>query len=283
MIGCAGNGEDGTVAPQYDAGGVDTGTGTGPSPTDATVAECTTVDEGSARACTCTGGAAGRQICFGGKYTGCECATIPDGGGTPGGGGALCSAGYYTGDFDGKYKPGAFGFGIFMGFLEFEILGAAVGGVPALSFTLEKSSTGTGGEFETYTVKNGCMLGSAKAAGTDNPFVARLTGNLDCQTGIFDGTITGNYDFIQSGVKFQFTGPLSAQYQNPQKRLKDGIWNVKEPPALDGTAAGGGGGMWDAIWEAESAPPGADPCAALVLPDAGTTVGASDAGVDGSI
>lgn len=274
LSGCADTAE-GTAAPLVDAGPVD-------ASIDSTVAECTIFDEGAPRACTC-GAASGRQICFGGKYTACECITAPDSGS---GGGELCAAGYYTGEFTGKYKPGAFGLGIFGSFIEFDIAGVAAAGNPALSFTLEMSSGGGGGEFETYTVKNGCMLGSAMAVGTNNPFVAKLEGELNCQTGRFEGTITGNYDFVQSSLKFQFTGPLSAQFENPQKRLKDGIWNVKEPPALDGTPAGGGGGKWSAIYSSPTPPAGADPCASLVLPDGGAgsaDAGSADAGVGGDI
>jgi hypothetical protein len=192
----------------------------------------------------------------------------------------LCKAGFYSGQFTGKYKPGAFGFGVIGSFIEVDIMGAGANGYPALSFTLDAKQQG-GGEFSSFTVKNGCMVGSANAYGTNNPFVALITGDLDCKTGKFSGTLTGRYDLLGLGLKFEFTGPLDSQFEAPQSRLKDGVWNVKEPPALDGTAAGGGGGTWSAIWESDAPPSGADPCSSSALAsDAGTASEAGTASVD---
>jgi len=256
LAACA-DSDGGTVATLPDTGVADAGS-------DGSVPECTILDEGAPRACSCAE-TPGRQVCFGGKYTACDCVPTVDGGAVSGN---LCAAGYYTGEFTGKYRPGIFGLGIFGSFIEVDVVGAPAAGNPGLSFTLEMSSSG-GGEFPTYSVKNGCMVGSAMVDSTDSPFVAKLDGELDCASGKFEGTITGNYDLVGSSAKFQFTGPISAQFENPQQRLEDGVWNVKEPLAADGTPAGGGGGKWSAIWASASPPAGADPCASLSLPDAG--------------
>jgi hypothetical protein len=250
-----------------------------PVPTmDSGVRQCAIIDEGTTRACSCATGGSGTQACLGGTYQACRCSVpLPEAG--TGSGGTLCKAGFYSGEFTGKYKPGAFGGGLIDNFFfEVDIAGVGTAGFPALSFTLEAEKTG-GGEFQSFRVKNGCMIGNAQAVGTNNPFVARIDGELDCRTGAFSGNITGRYDLIETGLKFDFTGPLSSQFEAPQSRLKDGIWNVKEPPSLSGTPAGGGGGTWSAIWESDAPPPGEDPCASADLPvaDAGS-VTPTDAG-----
>jgi hypothetical protein len=272
---CAATGDDPPITPLSDAGSnVATPDAGMQPPTNA----CTTIDEGTQRACPCTDGTQGSQACLGGSYQPCKCAapvttTVQQ----------LCKAGFYSGEFTGKYKPGAFGFGIIGSFIEVDIMGSKSGNYPALSFTLEAKQEG-GGEFPTFAVKNGCMIGSANAYGTTNPFVGLISGELDCRTGKFSGTITGRYDLLNFGLKFDFTGPVESQFEVPQFRLKDGTWNVKEPPALDGTPAGGGGGAWSAIWESAMAPSGEDPCSSSALaPDGGTSTDAgsstrSDAG-----
>lgn len=264
---CANSAED-PIAPVSDAGAIVAAPDTGAPPGVAPNA-CAIVDQGTQRACACPDGTTGSQACLGGMYQPCKCmpqvVTVQQ----------LCKAGFYSGQFTGKYKPGAFGFGIVGSFIEVDIMGAGANGYPALSFTLEAKQQG-GGEFTSFTVKNGCMIGSANAYGTNNPFVGLITGELDCKTGKFSGMITGRYDLLGFGLKFEFTGPVDSQFENPQMRLKDGVWNVKEPPALDGTAAGGGGGTWSAIWESDMAPTGVDPCSSSSLaPDGGTS---SDAG-----
>lgn len=235
--------------------------------------ECAIYDEGTTRACSC-GASTGTQACLGGKYQACKCAVVPvDAGGVTGN---LCKAGFYSGQFTGKYKPGAFGFGLFESPLEVDIMGAGANGYPALSFTLEADQQGSG-EFQTYTVKNGCMIGNANAYGTNNPFVGRISGELNCRTGIFDGTIVGRYDLLGLNLKFDFAGTANqGQFELPQARIKDGVWNVKEPAALLSDSQGGGGGTWSATWESDNPPAGEDPCASADLPDAGPVV--SDAG-----
>jgi len=199
----------------------------------------------------------------------------------------MCKAGFYSGEFSGLYKPGVFGLGIISSPIEFKVEGSGAGGYPALSFTLLANQTGGGtDEFGTYTVKDGCMIGSAKVQNTNTPFIGRINGELDCKTGAFKGTITGQYDLegLQL-LKYDFSGTATSQFQLAQASLTDGLWNVAEPSALLGEPAGGGGGTWSAIWERESPPAGQDPCsAAFSGSDAGTAgpatadAGTADAG-----
>ena len=203
--------------------------------------------------------------------------------GTPSSGQILCKAGFYSGEFTGKYKPGVFGLGVIESPVEFDVQGASSNGYPALSFTLTKyeEGGGVGDEFATYGVHDGCMVGSANVKGTDSPFVGRIDGTLNCQTGAFSGTITGRYDLVGLGLlTYDFTGPTTGQFQLPQAQITGGLWNVKEPDALLGGAAGGGGGEWSAIWKSDAPPAGKDPCSSANLPDAGTNPGTADAGTN---
>jgi hypothetical protein len=242
--------------------------------------ECS--EEGEQRACSCSGGGAGKKTCKNGKYGNCtNCVTArSDAGARPAAGNPMCRAGYYTGGFTGKYKPGAFGFGIGTSLLEVDIMGAMSNGRPALDMTLEENVMGNGGEFTTFTVGNGCMTGVAMAVGTNNPFVARLTGDLDCSTGQFIGTLEGKYTLLDlMGLEFKFKGPLTAQFDVDSSSLEDGEWTVDEPPALTGDPAGGGVGTWNASFESDTAPKrDVDPCASLDITDADGGVIARDAG-----
>lgn len=258
------------------------------APPDAGTRECSVFEEGKSRACTCSGGAVGTQACLGGKYQPCKCSSSTDNGSGGGGGSAtpgnqlMCKAGFYSGEFSGLYKPGVFGLGVIGSLAEFAVEGSSASGYPALSFTLLASESGGGtDEFGTYTVKDGCMIGSAKVRDTNSPFVGRINGELDCKTGAFKGTITGQYDLAGLQLlKYQFSGTATGQFQLAQASLTDGLWNVAEPNALLGEPAGGGGGTWSAIWERETPPAGQDPCsAALSGSDAGTAGGGTaDAG-----
>jgi len=245
------------------------------------VKECS--EEGEKQSCTCASGGAGKKTCKDGKYGSCaSCVTArPDAGNKPATGKPMCRAGYYSGGFTGKYKPGAFGFGIGTSLLEVDIAGAMSNGRPALDLTLEENFMGNGGEFTTFTVGNGCMTGVAMAVGTNNPFVARLTGDLNCSTGEFIGTLEGKYTLLDlQGLEFTFKGPLIAQFDVDTSSLKDGEWTVSEPPALTGDPAGGGEGTWNATWDSDMAPArDVDPCADIVSTgsDGGTTT-APDAG-----
>jgi hypothetical protein len=239
--------------------------------------ECSVYDEGKPRACTCSSGAVGTQACLEGKYQPCKCSSSGGSGSgstTPSQG--LCKAGFYSGEFSGLYKPGAFGLGIIEGPIEFNIEGSGAGGYPALSFTLLESAEGDI-EFGTHTVKNGCMFGSAKVRDTNTPFVARIDGGLDCKTGAFNGTIAGQYDLVGLHLlKYDFSGSATGQFQLALASISDGLWNVAESNALLGQPAGGGGGTWSAVWESETAPAGKDPCSAAL--SGGADAGTADAG-----
>ncbi len=240
---------------------------------DASVPECAVYDEGKSRSCTCSSGEAGTQACLAGKYQPCDCKTAVSPSDQ-----RLCKAGFYSGSFTGKYSPGVFGLGIFESPLEFDLQGQGSGAYPALSFTLLEKVEG-GGDWGTYTVKDGCMIGSAAVESTNSPFVGRIQGELDCETGKFSGTISGRYDLEGLNLlKYDFSGTATAQFQLPV-HLVDGLWNVQEPEALLGTPSGGGGGTWSADWVSDTPPAGEDPCSSAdIWSDGGTDAGGTDAG-----
>jgi hypothetical protein len=247
---------------------------------DAGARECPIYDEGKPRSCTCSSGAAGTQACLGGKYQACKCDTVAPPSDQP-----LCKAGFYSGNFTGKYNPGVFGLGFIEGPFEFDLQGQGAGGYPALSYTLLEKVEG-GGDWVTYTVKDGCMIGSAAVGPTNNPFVGRIQGELNCKTGVFEGTISGRYDLLALNLlKYDFSGTATGQFRLPAH--SDGLWNVKEPDALLGTPSGGGGGTWSAEWVSDTPPAGDDPCSSADIwsdagtADTGTDAGTADAGWDG--
>ncbi len=231
--------------------------------------------EGSRRDCRCDS-SSGQATCAGGSYGACECTadheTMQDAGAgaprKPQPYAPMCKPGYYTGGFTGMYSPGLVGLGILNAGIDVDVMGADDAGVPSLALTLEESSSGAG-EFVTYSVEGGCMSGLAEAGGTQTPFVARLTGDLDCSTGKFNGQLNGYYTFVGvPGFDFQFTGPFIGQF-SPATTALDGTWMIMEPPALDGEPAGGGQGTWHATLQSASAPDGGeDPCKDIPAADA---------------
>jgi hypothetical protein len=234
--------------------------------------------EGSRVRCTCEGARVGTQLCRRGAYGSCACASEGE---------LACRAGYYVGEFSGSYRPGFFGFGVGGSGLPFDIAGGPGGGRPGLSLTLVEVPTGAG-EFATYRVGNGCMVGNSKAVGTNNPFVANFTGDLDCLTGEFKGELEGYYTLLSvPGANFRFGGEIQARFEIEEARLNDGIWDVTEPDALNGDPAGGGKGTWSARFQGENGPAD-DPCKVLA-PDGGfampmatpSDAGFSDAGPTG--
>lgn len=234
-------------------------------------AECR---EGAVRSCRC-GAAEGSALCRRAAWSACECAT-KDGGSVDASKRPTkpaCKVGYYEGAFSGRYRPGLFGLGVLGSGLPFDITGGPMLTRPGLSFTLEETSTGPAGEFSTFTVGNGCMTGIAKAVGTDNPFVAKITGDLDCATGHFVGILDGYYTLLNvPGANFKFSGPITAQFDVEQLLLRDGAWSVMEPPALNGDPAGGGDGTWSAAYKAAK-PTGDNPCRDVPAGDAGVADG----------
>jgi hypothetical protein len=267
-----------------DAERADSGDGVEEAEVDAGAREC--ADEGSTRACTCASGAAGRKTCSRGSYGTCEnCLEKRGDAGskTDTSGGVKCKAGYYVGEMNGDYMPGFAGFGITQSPFAVPFMAEELNGQPPLSLTLLENASGPAGEFFSYTVNGGCMQGMAKSMGTDNPFIARLTGDLDCNTGAFTGMVEGHYTLLSlAGLEYQFKGPITAQFVVADARLSDGKWSIAEPAALDGQPAGSGGGTWSATFVSEAAPDaGTDPCKDIVSTgplDAGTSAG-TDAGL----
>jgi len=251
---------------------------------DAGTPEC--ADEGSTRVCTCASGAAGRKTCSSaGKYGSCEnCLEKRTDAGrtTSAAEGVKCKAGYYVGEMNGNYMPDFAGLGITQSPFAVPFMAEERNGQPPLSLTLLENATGPAGEFFSYTVNGGCMQGMAKSMGTDNPFVARLTGDLDCNTGAFVGVVEGHYTLLNlPGLEYQFKGPITAQFTGAEAKLADGMWSIAEPAALDGQPAGSGSGTWSASYVSDDAPDaGVDPCQGIASTgplDAGSVVG-SDAG-----
>ncbi|MDB4973431.1 MAG: hypothetical protein JWN48_1772 [Myxococcaceae bacterium] len=252
-------GTDDTGATQTSDAGRD-----GPDEVDAAALMCTGTES---KACSCASGQSGRKTCKNKKFGGCVCGVPTSDAGKPLSTQDLCKAGYYTGNFKGLYNPGFAGGGLVMSGFQVMIEGKALNAtVPALAFTLEEEESGPAGEFHTFTVGGGCMVGSANVFNViDNPFVARITGSLDCSTGYFEGQLDGQYTLLNlSPVPSLFKGPLTAQFVLPQT-LADGEWQVAEPNAALGGSMGGGQGTWGAEWSAESAPMmDSDPCAVIM-------------------
>lgn len=224
--------------------------------------------EGATTSCTCSGGDDGTRTCRKGKYSACVCSERDSGPRTSNE--PLCKAGYYTGSFKGKYRPGAFGFGLFPSGFEVDIEGGKSffdDSLPPLAFTLTEEASGPAGEFATFTVGGGCMQGLATAVLiTQSPFVAKLTGNLDCATGEFVGELEGYYTLIGiPGADFTFRGPLTAKFDLQQVALDEGAWMVNEPASLSGEPQGGGNGTWDAKYTSPQAPKrDVDPCSKII-------------------
>jgi hypothetical protein len=177
----------------------------------------------------------------------------------------LCKAGYYTGDFTGEYWSGAFDIG-FGSLVRVTINAKPVNGKPGLGMTLRDGFTSSGGgESPIYTVKDGCLIGTAEAAGTEHPIFGTITGELDCKTGAFVGTLRGYYYlFGVPQITYKFEGPVSATYKSEQQRLADGVWNVKEHQNTPN--APGGSGSWSVNWSGSvgEAPPLPPECEELL-------------------
>ncbi len=257
----AGCGDDGETAPTDKEPSTTDDDDAGTGKMDAGANSCTT--EGKTASCTCASGRTGTHTCKNGAYGLCACGGASDAGAVftaP-----KCKAGYYTGNFMGSYRPGAFGLGLFGSNFQVDISGGKSffdDTLPPLAFTLSEEYGGTG-EFQTYKVGGGCLQGLATAVViTQSPFVARLTGDLNCKTGEFTGKLEGYYTLIGiPGADYSFSGPVSGSF-NLDTAKGDGDWMVSEPNALDGTPQGGGEGVWNATWQQADTPMLAayDPC-----------------------
>jgi hypothetical protein len=115
---------------------------------------------------------------------------------------------------------------------------------------LDGFTSSGGGESPIYTVKDGCLIGTAEAAGTEHPIFGTITGELDCKTGAFVGTLRGYYYlFGVPQITYKFEGPVSAIYKSEQQPLADDVWDVKEH-----RNAPGGSGSWSVNWTGGVAP-----------------------------
>jgi len=235
-------------------------TGSAAGSIDAGSLECTA---GAERACPC----GGSQSCVKGAWAPCNCPSAPPVATNP----ARCKAGYYTGGFSGEYWSGAFDLG-FGSLVPVTINAKPVGDKPGLGMTLQEQANADV-EFVTYVVRDGCLIGTAEASGTEHPIFGTITGELDCETGVFQGVLRGYYYlFGVPQITYEFEGPVSASYKPEQQRLADGKWEVKENQT--GTNSPGGSGTWDVSWAGEvtDAPALPPECERLKAPDAGVMI-----------
>lgn len=109
------------------------------------------------------------------------------------------------------------------------------------------------------SVQDSCVVAIADAYGLPNPWLAKIEGTLDCETGAFEGTMAGQFTLLTSGVSFPFEGPISGSLDGGRI---DGMWRVKE--STDDNAPGGEG-IWNAAWQGElaDAPALAEGCQGL--------------------
>lgn len=227
--------------------------------------ECTEDNLGDTMDCNC-GGKPGASKCLEDGWSKCEC--LPDRE-DPTPMGSRCKAGYYTGSFTGMWRPGAFDLGGGFTLINVQIDAKMTEKGPGLALTLEAKEDLSGGEFPQLEVKNGCVVGTATAIGglDSHPFVATLTGELDCQTGDFSGTMDGVYSLFDSGELSQwyFTGdfgkdapkvPLTGHFYSETEKIDDGTWDLREKQTKPEELPGAGGeGVWEAKWESDKGPP----------------------------
>jgi hypothetical protein len=257
-------------------------TGTGSVPTPDAGASCM---ESAVQACPCSG-TEGQQVCTAGAWSDCDCST-GDGDGTPqldAGedlGRLKCKAGYYVGTFEGDWKPGIGDFPPLGTLIEVTITASDEPGKPGLALTLEEQLIGEDSEFPTYTVKNGCIVGTANSGGDQNhPFIGTITGDLHCDTGKFEGHLDGYYELfgLKDISEWFFAGSMDATFNIGTTSLEMGTWDLREKQS---TAPDGPGGkaMWQATWQSETGPELPEECLKLLQmnADAGTPV--ADGGI----
>jgi hypothetical protein len=208
--------------------------------------------------CTCpaVNNAPGRQTCSGGQWSACACLQrvnsaagtggIAVDGGTPkpAATGAdpvenssanrfdwqrvplelgSCKAGHYVGYFDGFYgSPAVFTLP-----------------VPVLAVDAPAADGGA--------IQPGLEFWLTKVPGSGELFDADLKGTLDCGTKKYNGTIeNGVYD-DGTGMKYQFIGVMTSDYDKIQNKFINGKWSCTEPTSPFPTA--GGSGHWNATWK----------------------------------
>jgi hypothetical protein len=219
------------------------------------------------QACTCQGGARGRQVCVAGAWSGCDCAAASGGAGSSGvgssGGGAgagglsfaggdpaanhsdvrldwqrteatggSCEAGHYEGTFTGIYGPSII---VVADLKVIPVFPVELPGNPGLAFDLSREGSG-----EIFTVSNGKMNGNALGA---FPISADIEGKLDCATRKFDAKLVNGSYFI-GPIEYRFEGPIVADYDKLTHTLVNGTWEVEEPDY----PGAGGSGDWTVQW-----------------------------------
>lgn len=235
--------------------------------------------EGDTQECEC-GSRVGEQLCSSsGSWEDCECSDDSGDGDGDGDSEAQfkCKAGYYVGTFKGDWKPGIGDIPPFGSLIKVTITASDKVDKPGLALTLEEESMGVGGEFPTYEVKNGCLVGTASSGeGQNHPFIGIITGSLSCETGEFDGHVEGYYelfgDVLGDLSVWKFAGSMNGMFDLGKTSLEMGMWDLRETQstAVDGP---GGKAMWNAAWKSEEGPALPPECQALLnAADGGVSV-----------
>lgn len=148
--------------------------------------------------------------------------------------------------------------------MDTKIQPASLSNAPVLSLVLVASQD----DPSTLRVSAGCMSGALMAQPSNRPFVARLSGSLDCATGRLTGGLVGVYYVLNNtDLDYPFTGAISAQFESAESSLQSGTWNAVEPADPNNYSSGMGQGSWTATWMSDSAPiASVDPCAAVAAP-----------------
>ncbi len=208
--------------------------------------------------------AEGEQVCSSGRWGACDCGDGEqvtgdgDGDGDGRSGGQLhCKAGYYVGTFKGGWKPGIGDIPPLGTLIKVTITASDQPDKPGLALTLEEQSE-LGGEFPVYSVKNGCLVGTASSGeGQNHPFIGTITGSLSCETGKFEGHVDGYYKLFGEALGdtsiWYFAGSMDATFDLGATSLKDGTWDLREKQS---TAPDGPGGKaeWQATWQSAEGP-----------------------------
>ncbi len=234
--------------------------------------------DGAVQDCDCTRGD-GQQVCSAGTWEACECLDdSDDGSGDGDDSGFNCKAGYYVGTFKGDWKPGIGDFPPFGTLIDVTIEASDKPDKPGLALTLEEEAM-VGGEFPTYEVKNGCLVGTASSGeGQNHPFIGIITGSLSCETGAFEGHVDGYYELFGDTLGnlsvWKFAGSMNGKFDVATTSIEMGMWDLREKQS---TAPDGPGGkaMWNAAWKSAEGPALPPECQALLnANDAGVGTGA---------
>ena len=161
-----------------------------------------------------------------------------------------CRAGYYEGTLVGNYSYGGFGF------MPMQMIQSR-----SLTLVLTASGAATGQLRVSASCVNAQMVGTSST----RPWVARITGNVDCSSGAFLGKLKGVYNLLDNtDSDYVFDGSVGAQLRATPDRLEGGSWSAAEPMDPGSFTGGSGSGSWRANWMAEAAPSADDPCAELL-------------------